>query len=176
MPKVTLPHANGFYIRDSLPVSNQECTNWYVSILEQAGLSQKILLGTPGYLQLATTGLVSNINRGAHVMNSLPYFVNGELLYRVDLSTDEDGIETFSTVELGDIPGASRVSMADNGTQLMILIPGGDGFIWVETTSTFTQITDSDFSANGNPQYVVFLDARFVVTTDSKKLLFYKLH
>ena len=171
MPKVTLPHANGFYIRASLPVSAQECTNWYVSQPELPSLSPKLLLGTPGYVQLATTGIIRQINRGAHVMNSLPYFVNGERLYRLNLVVDGNGVETFSTTELGTIPGTSRVSMADNGTQLMILIPGGNGFIWVETTSTFTQITDSDFTANGNPQFVVFLDARFVITTDTKKFI-----
>lgn len=171
MPKVTLPHANGFYVDDSLPVSNQECTNWYVSIPQAPTLSEKILLGTPGYTQLATTGTSLQSNRGAHVSNDIPYFVNGENLYRLDLSTDDDGVETFSTVSLGEIPGDDRVSMADNGIQLMILIPGGSGFIWVETTSTFTEITDSDFTANGNPQYVVFLDSFFVVTTDSKKFI-----
>ena len=154
-----------------MPVSNQECTNWYVSQPVVAALSPKILLGTPGYLQLATTGLIRQVNRGAHVMNSIPYFVNGDMLYRLDLSTDTQGVETFSTVALGTISGVGRVSMADNGTQLMILVPGGNGFIWVETTSTFTQITDPDFTANGNPQFVVFLDSFFVITTDSKKFI-----
>lgn len=174
MPKVTLPHANGFYVDDSRPVSAQECTNWYVSIPQAPALSEKILLGTPGYTQLVTTGTVQQINRESHVMNSLPYFVNGTTLYRIDLTTVEvEGVvtETFTSTALGTIPGEGRVSMADNGIQLMILVPGGDGFIWVETTSTFSTITDSDFKANGNPQHVVFNNARFVVTTDTKKFI-----
>lgn len=172
MPSVTLPHTNGFYVSDSLPISNQECTNWYVNIPQVPALSAAQLFGTPGYTQLTTTGVLNQINRGSHVKNGLPYFVNGENLYRVDLSTDSEGVETWSTVSLGAIPGEGRVSMADNGTQLMILVPGGDGFIYNEDAGTpFQLITDPDFTANGAPQHVVFLDGFFVVTTDSKKFI-----
>ena len=62
--------------------------------------------------------------------------------------------------------------MSDNGTQLMVLIPGGNGYIVNEAASpVFQQITDVDFTANGAPQYVVFVDSFFVVTTDSKKFI-----
>ncbi len=172
MPRATLPHANGFYISDSLPVSAQECTNWYVSIPQAPALSEKILLGTPGYLQIATTGELNQVNRGAHVKSGIPYFVNGEALYRLDRATDEEGIETFFMVMLGAIPGSGRVSMADNGTQLMVLVPGGNGYIYNEDAGTpFQEITDGDFRANGDPQYTVFLDGYFVITTNSKKFI-----
>jgi len=59
--------------------------------------------------------------------------------------------------------------MAQNGTELMILVPGGNGYIWNDSTSTFSQITDSDFTASGNPQHVRFIDGYFVCSTDSKK-------
>ena len=167
-----LPHANGFYISDSLPVSAQECTNWYVSIPQAPALSEKILLGTPGYLELTTTGVLNQVNRGAHVKAGVPYFVNGSLLQRLDRTVDAEGVESFSTTSLGTVTGTGRVSMADNGTQLMILVPGGDGFIYNEDAGTpFLQITDGDFTANGAPQHVVFLDGYFVVTTDSKKFI-----
>jgi hypothetical protein len=59
--------------------------------------------------------------------------------------------------------------MAENGAQLCILIPGGNGYIWNGTT--LAQITDSDFTANGNPTAVVFLDGYFVFTTDTNKII-----
>ena len=62
--------------------------------------------------------------------------------------------------------------MADNGVQLMILVPGGLGSIWVQETTTFTpdiNAVDSDFTANGAPQLVVFIDSFFACNTDSKK-------
>ncbi len=164
-----LPITNGFYISDSLPISHQECTNWYVNIVQTQGLSQETLFGTPGINQLLTTGSVLNANRGAWIKNGIPYFVNGEVLYSITRST-VSGEETFTANALGSIPGTSRLSMADNGTQLMVLIPGGGGYIYNEDAGTpFAQITDSDFIANGAPQYVRFIDGYFAVTTDTKK-------
>jgi hypothetical protein len=62
--------------------------------------------------------------------------------------------------------------MADNGTQLMILVPGGDGFIYNEADGTpFQQILDAGFTANGAPEIVVFVDGYFVATTDSKTFI-----
>lgn len=173
MPRVSLPIANGFYLSDSLPLSAQECVNWYPNIPQvQGALSQESLFGGAGIGQLLTTGVVKQINRGAHVKNGKPYFLNGTSLIRVDSSFDFDGVEIFTPVTLGVIPGEDRVSMADNGTQLMVLVPGGNGYIIDESSGTpFVQITDSDFVANGAPQLVVFIDSFFVCNTDSKKFI-----
>lgn len=170
MPVTQLPIANGFYISDSLPIAAQECTNWYPNIAQGKALSQETLFGTPGLTLLATSGTLDNENRGGHEMAGKPYFVNGGRLYRLDQTIVFDQV-TYNLVFLGDISGTGRVSMADNGTQLMILVPGGDGFIYNHVTDTFSQITDSDFTANGAPQFVVFIDGYFLVTTDSKKFI-----
>jgi len=170
MPVTQLPIANGFYVSDSLPIAAQECTNWYPNIAQGQALSQETLFGTPGLTQLATSGTLDNENRGGHEMAGKPYFVNGDRLYRLDQAIVFDQV-TYSLVFLGDISGTGRVSMADNGTQLMILVPGGDGFIYNHITDTFSQITDTDFTANGAPQFVVFIDGYFLVTTDSKKFI-----
>lgn len=170
MPKVTLPIANGFYESESLPISAQECVNWYPNIVQSAGLSQETLFGTPGIIELTTTGEVFQENRGAHVKSGIPYFVNGTSLYSLDKSLDVEGNEVFSTTDLGTIEGTGGVSMADNGTQLMILVPGGKGYIYNEDSgSPFVEITDLDFTANGAPQYCVFIDGYFAATTDTKK-------
>ena len=39
------------------------------------------------------------------------------------------------------------------------------------STGVFVEITDSDFRANGDPQYVAFVDGYFVFTTDEKKFI-----
>jgi hypothetical protein len=166
MPVTQLPIANGFYVSDSLPIAAQECTNWYPNIVQGAGLAQETLFGTEGIVQLATSGVLDNVNRGSHEMAGKPYFVNGERLYRLD---ESNGVYTL--VFIGDIAGTTRVSMADNGTQLMVLVPNGNGYIYNHVTDTFAQITDSDFTANGNPQFVVFIDGYFLITTDSKKFI-----
>ena len=170
MPVTQLPIANGFYISDSLPISAQECTNWYPNIAQGQALSQETLFGTDGSEQVATSGEVEEQNRGAHEMAGKPYFVNGDSLYRLD-ETIVGTTATYSLTRIGAVSGTSRVSMADNGTQLMVLVPGGDGYIYNHVTDTYSQITDSDFTANGDPQYVAFVDGYFVVTTDSKKFI-----
>jgi len=174
MPKIQLPIANGFYASESLPISAQRCVNWYPNIVQTQGLSQETLFGTPGIRQLVTTGVLNEQNRGVHVMAGIYYFVNGESLYRLDRTIDGDGNDVFGYTELGDILGTGPVSMADNGNQLMILVPGGLGSIWVASTSTFTPdivAVSGDFVANGAPQLVVFIDGYFVCTTDSKKFI-----
>ena len=164
MPKAILQIANGFYMSDSLPISAQECTNFYPNIITAApALSTETLFGTAGSTQLASSGVILQQNRGSHTMAGVAYFVNGNAIYR--LSADN----TLSN--LGEITGSGRVSMADNGTQLFILVPNGEGFILTDNPPVLTKITDADFKANGNPQYVVFIDGYFALTTDSKKFI-----
>lgn len=168
MAKVPFPIANGFYLSESLPISAQECINLYPNLPQVPALSQETLLGTPGLKQLATTG--SGVNRGFHVKGGIAYAVNGTELFRIDrtIATPED---TFSTTSLGTVTGSGRVSMADNGTQLMIVANNGDGFIFNEDSGTpFQAITDANFiTTNGTPQIVVYIDSFFLVSTDSKK-------
>lgn len=142
MPKVVLPIANGYYESDSLPISAQECTNFYPNIAQAPALNQETLFGTPGLVEVARASDLDS-NRGAHEMNGVPYFVIGDSLYSM--------ADDFVLTNRGTISGTGRVSMADNGTQMLILDPGGDGFIYNHTTTTLTQITDPDFTANGNP-------------------------
>jgi len=128
MPALTIPIGNGFYISDSTKISNQECVNWYVNNPQVEGaLSQATLFGGAGIEQLLTTGATKQANRGAHTKDGKPYFLNGETLVRIDNSFDVNGNEIFTSVTLGTIPGDGRVSMADNGIQLMVLVPGGKG-------------------------------------------------
>ena len=164
---------NGYYVSDSLPLSNQRCLNAYVDIPQAATLSDAILKGTPGITQVATSGTERQTNRGSHVKDGLPYFVNGEVLYRLDKTVSGLGTDLFTLVPLGDIPGVAMCSFADNGKQLIILDTLGAGYIVDESAGTvFQAITDIDFTTtNGTPQYVVYVDSFFVVTTDAKKII-----
>lgn len=158
-----IPLTDGFYDTDS-PFARKTCVNWFVHNAESGALSSACLRRTPGLTQLATAGSYDKINRGAWSLKGKAYFVQGDTLYRLesDLST---------LTNLGAISGSGRVSMADNGTQLFIQVPGGNGYIFTDSPDTLTQITDTDFTANGAPQYVVFIDGYFVLTTDSKKFI-----
>jgi len=170
MAKVVLPIANGFYMSDSLPISHQECTNWRPNIVQTEALSQETLFGTDGSRQLTAGIGIRQANRGARQLNNIPYFVNGNKLYRLN-RTLVGSVQTFTATDLGTIEGQGRVSMAYNDTQLCILVPGGKGYIFTTGPDTLTEITDLDFRANGEPQHVVYVDAYFVFTTDAKKFI-----
>lgn len=175
MVMTTLPIANGSYLSESLPISAQECINWYPNVVQTTGLSQETLFGTPGITELATSGEIQQVSRGGHVMAGIQYFVNGDNLYRLNLTVD-GGVDTFGMEALGFIEGDGRVSLSDNGTQLLILNPGGKGYIFTEDPDSLVEIADPDFTANGNPQHVVFIDGLFLLTTDSKKCIFSALN
>lgn len=165
-----IPIANGFYQAESLAVSNQRCVNLFPVVQEAPSVSQETLRGTPGLSQLLTTGIgtAQQQNRGAWQKGGRAYFVNG--LYLYGLSFVSAGV--YEAEELGEIGGTGRVSMASSQTELMVLIPGGDAFIYNEDAVTpFEKITDSDFRANGDALHVVYLDGLFVCTTDENKII-----
>ncbi len=167
MAKTPLPIANGFYKSDSLPISAQECVNWYPNIVQAPALNKETLIGTPGIALLATSGnFKKDANRGAWIVEGKPYFVNDNTLYRL-----ESDLTTLT--DLGTIAGSGRVSMADNGTQLCIVVPGATstGYIFTSSPDTLQTIDDADFKANGEPQSVVYVDGYFVFTTGSKKFI-----
>lgn len=172
MPRVTLP-LDGFYESETLEISEQECINWYRQVSQSQGdVSPVSLRGCAGITQRTTTGEIQQVNRGSHVKAGVAYFLNGETLVSITIAFDEEGVVSFTPVALGAIPGDSRVSMADNGKQLMVLVPGGNGYIIDESSGTpFVQITDPSFAANGAPQHVRFNSSFFVVTTDTKKFI-----
>ena len=163
---VELPITDGFYVSRALPLASQSCINWYPTeiVLSTGEVLRVSLFGTPGLNQLATSGILNEQNRGSWVLEGVPYFVNGTTLYRLES-------DLVTLTGLGTITGTSRVSMSDNGTQLFILVPGSTGYIFTTGPDTLTTITDGDFTANGNPQAVVFMDGYFVLSTDTKKFI-----
>jgi len=165
-----LPIAGGFYTSESLPISHQICINAYPNVTQsEGGLSAVSLFGTPGIYELLSTGSFPFACRGARIKNGTPYFLCGTTLFRVDRSIVNQ-VESFSYTALGTVEGEGFVSMADNGAQLMILVPDGKGYIYNENDATpFQEITDADFYANGRPQQVVFIDGYFACTTDTKR-------
>ncbi len=160
-----LNFARGFDGSISDFANRSVCTNYYPK--DVAG--RPALFGTPGSTQLATTGTGSqDKNRGRLKMEEIVYFVSNVTLFRLN--------EDDSTDSLGTVTGSGRVSMATNGFQLMILVPGGSGFIFNKNDSSFAEITDLDFVASGLPQYVTFIAGYFMCSTDGKKIIVSELN
>ena len=136
------------YKHASLPLSAQRVVNMYAEQQPQGAKAQMPILGCPGIDSRVTLG--SGPIRGAHVMDGTLYVVSGGTLYQVD--TDD------TTTPLGGvISGTGVVSMADNGTELVIA-NGTSGYIW-SSTAGFRIISDTDFNAADT---VTFIDSFFL--------------
>lgn len=167
MPRFEVPFAQGFYISESLPISAQECVNFYPSVVQTNAEAKVTLFGTPGLIEKATAG-TAEFNRGAHVLSDVPYFVNGGNLYRLDRTIDAFGVASFTAVKVNGavtITGSKTVSIADNGTQMCIVDPTSsakfNAWIYVEGVG-LTQVSDADF--DGPASAVVFVDGFFLFT------------
>lgn len=169
MPKVQLPIANGFYKSRSLPISGQRCINWYPSVPQNDTVTNANLFGTPGINQLASASNIDS-TRGSIVSAGIPYFVIGNNLYKLNRTIDGDGNEVFSTPNLGSISGQGLVSIADNGDQVCIVVPGGDAYIWEESSTTLFIIDDPNF--DGPADTVSYIDGFFVFTKTTGKKFF----
>lgn len=171
MAELSIP-LDGFYESDSLPILAQQCNNWFVNVPQQAGaLSPATLFGCAGISLIASTGEIKQANRGSHVKSGVPYFLNGETLWRLDRTFDVNSNPVYTPAELGTIPGTSRAWFADNGTQLMILVDGKGYIVNEDVLPVFQEITDPDFTANGAPETLVYLDSFFFCSTDEKKII-----
>jgi len=156
MPRTPLTLPLGFYISPSRPMSVQRCINWIPTVAQGLALNNSALFQRPGITQFA---LANTVCRGSWVVDGLPFFVNGNTLNSVSSS----GVVTA----IGTVEGANRVWMADNGTILVIVVPGGKAYVYDGTT--FSQITDPDFQTSDT---VIFYRGFFVFTTSDGKQLF----
>jgi len=159
MPRVRLNLGFGSYQNPTIPFSAQRCINLYPSIAEAASWSSYHLKTTAGIRFFGTAG--SGISRGSIEMDGILYVINGTTL----LSVDEFGTPTSR----GTVTGIKRVSMTHNGDKLCIVVPGGDAFVYVASTTTFTQITDLDFRISDT---VCFKDGFYIFTETDSNIFF----
>lgn len=129
------------------PQSPARLVNCFAEASPEQSKGPSLLLRAPGISTWTTIG--AGPIRGMHYMGGNLYVVSGDSCYKVDQS----GVGTL----MGSVPGSDVVSMADNGTQLVIV---SETLGYVVTSSTFAQITDPDFlpatSVAFIDSYVVF--------------------
>lgn len=159
MQKTTVEIADGFYQSFSLPLNAQRCVNWVPVIPELTGLSNTALFDPPGISSFCTLPLSPCY--GAQEMGNYAYFVNGSHLYRVDANG--------SYTDIGNIYSTSRVSIANNGTKMVIVNPGATAWVYDSSLGTLTQITDPDFITSDT---VVFKDGYFIFTATNGRVFF----
>lgn len=173
MARIPYPIAQGFYVDESIPVSAQQCSNFYVHIPPLKTITDGALFGTDG-IDFTLNSYGASPIRGARNMAGLLYYVKGAQLCRLDYSEDTFGVRTYSETTLGAaiIQGSDAVIMQDNGIELLIVAPDYNNqfnaWIFNANTSTLTQISDVDF--DGPVSYATYMAGFFVfLKKDSNK-------
>lgn len=140
------------YTLDAKTFDCQRCVNMY-PIASEIGTSKSVsaLASCPGYSTFATAG-GGPIRAAKTVASGRAFVVSGFNLFEINI----DGTTTNQGTLL---TATSRVSIAENGTQLM-MVDGVYGYIYNMDTDVFTQITDADFPV---ADVVTFQDGYFIV-------------
>lgn len=153
---VSMPLPIGTYRYADPSVSSRRLLNCTAETVPQ-GKSQVMVKRMPGIDIRATAGTK---NRGGHVFKGDLYTVSGQNLFK----TTKAGV--VSTI--GDIPGSERVSIADNGFE-MVIVAAPKGY--QSDGTTVSEIKDSFFLAGGASD-VDFIDGFFVFTRPDTDILF----
>ncbi len=151
-----IPFATNAYKLPSLPISAQECINFYAEREPQDAKTdgQVSVWGCPGTAPLTVIGL--GPVRGLNVMNDIAYIVSGSSFY--SLTSGSPG--TITELGMGII-GTGIVSMSNNGQQVIFVDGAAEvGYIYDVPSLTFQQITDVNFHAADT---VIFYDQYFVL-------------
>lgn len=160
MPELNI--ATGFYASASLPLAAQRCVNWLPIVPEAEALSRRALFDVPGLTQRTLTGdTIDGVNRGSQWMSDTLYHVNGQNLYSMNA-------RNVITKE-GPIGDTKRVSMANNGRYLVIVVPGIKTYVFDNTTSTLSEVSDPDFREADS---VSFKDGYFIFTASDGSVFF----
>ena len=144
---------------ESWAITAQRRINCQIEVRREEDRTRFALTGRPGLTAFVTT-LGGNTSRGFWPVNSLAtpllFVVQAGTLYSVDNSGATSVIGTIGTTS-GD------VSMADNGTYL-VLVDGQKGYYYnMVAPGGLTQITDGNFTLQ--PKYVTWQDTYFIVAS-----------
>lgn len=138
MARVSL--TQGAYQARSVIAAAQSCVNLYPEKNPQGEDSPFTHYSTPGLTQIA--GPTGYAGRGLYLANSGQlFYASGPTLYTVSTSW---ALTAIGTIDAGTTP----VSMADNGTSLVLVDGTGNGYEVDLTTLAFSQISEAN---NGPP-------------------------
>jgi hypothetical protein len=142
------PILGSAYTARSVNAADSRMVNMFPEVVPEGGKQPAFLQRAPGLALRANVG--TGPIRGLWEHGGYLYVVSGTSFYQVN--------SAFVSSFKGTVPGANPVSMADNGTQIMIAADP-DGFIYNTSTGVFSKIMDPDFPG---ASIVDYLDGYFV--------------
>ena len=112
-------------------VTSQKRINLYLEFTRENDKTTVVAYGTPGLVLFADRG--DDPIRGMHAFGSYIYIVHRGTLWRIDSLGTAVSKGTLNTI-------SGKVSMADNGTQIMIAT-GASGYIYNTVSDAFALIS-----------------------------------
>ena len=148
---IEIPFTSGYSVSRSLQLSAQQSINYRPNTNKVGALSLENLYQTEG-IDEVLPAISAAPCRGSHTMNSLPYFVVGDRLYRVDRTVGADLSVSYASVDLGEVLGSGKVIMASiwtgTGYEMAIVSPGEHAYSYREATGFVVSISaDTNFRA-----------------------------
>ena len=151
------PILGSTYVARSVNAADSLMVNLMPEMVPEAGKQPAFLMRCPGLTLRVSVGF--GPIRGMWWHGAYLYVVSGNTFYRVT--------SAWAATALGTVAGTGLVSMADNGTQIMIAADP-NGYIYNTSTNVFAQITDPDFPG---ASVVDYLDGYFVfIQPNSQKI------
>jgi hypothetical protein len=142
------PILGSAYVARSVNAADSQMINLFPEMVPEAGKE-------PAFLQRCP-GLTLKVNVGAGPIRGMWW--HGSYLYVVSGNTFYQVTSSWVATAKGTVSGTGPVSIADNGTQIMIAADP-TGYIYNTNTGVFAQITDPDFPG---ASVVDYLDGYFV--------------
>lgn len=136
----------------SKAATGQRLVNMYAEMNPEGSKYPFTLLNTEGMTEFANLGTTKAVD-GMQVMGDSLYAVSGNSVFKVTTA----GVVSQLTGSLSGTEG--RVDLSNNGTQLTIIDPDGNG--WYATTAAVASISDGDFPTVSS---TAFLDGYTVVS------------
>ncbi len=140
MPRIQIPTVGGSYKHDSLPFDAQETYNMFPERGGKQSKSSAILRRTPGLkLELTLTNGTGGIRGMYEASNGRAFMIRGRSFVEIDA----DNVETLRGTLSSSSPDFGRVSMTDNGTDVVV----ADGTLlhsFTFSTNNLAVITDAD--------------------------------
>lgn len=135
MPKINV--TGPAYESPSVDTNFQRCVNWYPETGGIEGKDQLILLPTPGLKDFSDVAGADSVVRGLIEHQGTLYAVVDNTFYSINSAGTATSEGTLTT-------NSSRVQMAAIDDEIFI-VDGTNGYRYVISSDTFSQITDVDF-------------------------------
>lgn len=137
MPRTTIPIIGGHNKDRSINLNAQETVNLYTVLGGPSGKHEMALVGTPGMVEFCDIGATAEV-RNMIKLGDYLFAVVGNTLYKIDT----DGTKTAISGTLSTSTG--HVYMEHDGTNLMIVDPGVDGYVYKDGSGDFTADAGTD--------------------------------